>query len=1167
MSDSGDKISPQLDGKSIEAAGGEELDPLIGVTFDSRFEVVSLLGRGATGTVFKAKDILLQRNVALKVLHSFLLTSDLAVERFRAEAAICIGLSHNNLVRVYKQGVAADGRLYMVMDLLEGESLGARIAKNGKLDFDEFCDVFLQVIDALRYAHEKGIVHRDIKPSNIVLINDDEGPMRAVLVDLGIAKIIDGGAEQDRTKTNALVGSSSYMSPEQCIGAAVDARSDVYSLGCVMLEALVGKAPFQGVSALDVMYKHLNESLSQLEFLRDLPESVAKIIEKCLQKNQDLRYQNMDELKLDFLKCSDMRDTLKRRIEAKVKGSNHFGRTFAVATIVGVVLILIACYFLKQQFQINGAQNYLSKSKDHSELIPPEMVHPPLNNAILNTKLLEYEKKFGAEAAITILKRWEEAHAKHVMENSDDRIAVNQLFEKYYGIQGNEKETLAYANKVYAACDVGQKVFSALDCVVQMYLNKGQAEKALKYLQTTAAKYDNFSSYGELEAKLDLATGLCELKLGHNESAETYIRKGLKKFDDSYDMPRFSQNVWRDRLIIVLLQQGKKSAAELVGKDYIKVAQAAEKEYPGSTARAYCSMAEAFSIGNDLSSAEKYYDTGRMLFKKMGIQNECNQALFREVEICDQQRRYKRAIALLTDFVKEKNQWWEEVNAYRLLTEQEELLRNRKLSDEYARKGLQLIEKHYDETAGAALEKDDLYYLYALSNMYGMLLVEKKNDEAEKLINQWTEKLKRYGENNCLMAQVNDRHTSMLFMGGRLKEALFFANKSVEMWSNPNVQQSYRNWNGSPENSLIASYDLKAEVEYKLGLYQRAVETAKIGLLLTPTTFSPNRCGLFVNLADSLFELGKPDEAAKYYDEMFSYLNANSIFVDSFVAEKLGRFVDFKTRTGDLDGACSISSKIISGLIKRYGDKSLLLSRYYNAYANILILKKKPNDALTALNKTLALFSDETRDFSDDQCSAIVSIAQIYTLLGNYDLAESKLKDIVNGSSCSHPAEAYYQLAYLYAVQDKARLREETLEKGLQLSLKTGGEPANPFDLTRFEFDLAMIYSSEHRYAQSEPLFESALRDVEKAAGFGLNVRLSRQAQICSKYADCLLEQRKLESARKYFRLSADYFERSNLKSDLATRKETLEKWLSMCKSNKFPEIPEIEKRLRNLST
>ncbi len=264
-----------------------------------RYELMGLLGSGGMGTVLKARHAQLNKLVAIKVLNMELIQDRSSLSRFETEARAGGQLSHPNLVAVFDFGYTVDGEPFFVMEYVEGASLGQLVKKFGRCSNEDFIEVFGQALKALNYIHRKNVIHRDIKSSNIML-QVIEGDRYIKLLDFGIAKVLadSGVTMQQLTATGEAIGSPLYMSPEQCRGSTVDARADIYSLGCVMYECFAGNPPFRGENAMQTIQMHLNAAPSPLAALcRSEQElQIASLIHKCILKNPDDRFQSAGEL-------------------------------------------------------------------------------------------------------------------------------------------------------------------------------------------------------------------------------------------------------------------------------------------------------------------------------------------------------------------------------------------------------------------------------------------------------------------------------------------------------------------------------------------------------------------------------------------------------------------------------------------------------------------------------------------------------------------------------------------------------------------------------------------------------------------------------------------------------------------------------------------------------
>lgn len=281
---------------------GHDNDPLIGKVFAERYEIQSVLGLGGMSIVYKAKHRLMDRIVAIKMLHSNLKEDVIALERFRIEAQAASSLNHQNIVSVYDFGVTSDGEPFFIIEFLEGESLNDLIERKGRIKYERAMGYFQQICDGLDAAHKKKIVHRDLKPANVVVIKQEDGSELLKLVDFGIAKLLlePGQSRQKLTQTGEVFGSPIYMSPEQCLGRDLDTRSDIYALGCLMYECITGVPPLIGETFLETMNKHVNEkpkSMHELVPSAEVPQQLEQLIFRSMSKEPSERFQSAGEIR------------------------------------------------------------------------------------------------------------------------------------------------------------------------------------------------------------------------------------------------------------------------------------------------------------------------------------------------------------------------------------------------------------------------------------------------------------------------------------------------------------------------------------------------------------------------------------------------------------------------------------------------------------------------------------------------------------------------------------------------------------------------------------------------------------------------------------------------------------------------------------------------------
>lgn len=303
---------------------------------DEKYRVIDTLGVGGMGIVYRVEQLSLNSERALKTIHTDKL-SEAVWQRFQREAKAACRLDHSNLVKVLDFGLLEKITPYYVMEIIQGQTLSARIKIKGALSLDQCLTVFIPTAFALAYAHEKKIIHRDMKPANIMISEDCNGKISEIKVlDFGIAKLIsDENLTNALTKPGEVIGSPHFMSPEQSWGGKVDARSDIYSLGCSMFEALTGVPPFIAKNAVQVIMLHQTSpppTLAQIAPNQEFGESIEQVVRVMLAKDPDHRYQSMDELAQDLISIKNGKQPHFAQTQEKLSGRES--KPLATKTIV-----------------------------------------------------------------------------------------------------------------------------------------------------------------------------------------------------------------------------------------------------------------------------------------------------------------------------------------------------------------------------------------------------------------------------------------------------------------------------------------------------------------------------------------------------------------------------------------------------------------------------------------------------------------------------------------------------------------------------------------------------------------------------------------------------------------------------------------------------------------
>jgi len=316
---------------------------LEGLLVEGKYQVLEKIGHGGMGVVYRAMHTLMDREVALKVLHSHLVDSEEFLKRFRHEAQVASKLRHPNAVMIYDYGTT--GTLpYLVMEFVKGDTLKDLVSREGALNPKQLLEIMDQVFSAVTEAHRLGIVHRDLKPDNFILTKGDDGKYFARVLDFGIAKVLhpEGSKQQTMmTQAGAFFGTPRYASPEQALGKELDPRADIYALGVILYEGLTGEVPFDAPSMMELLLKHLNQPPPKVRERRPdlgISPQVESVVLKCLEKDRAKRFQSVTELAVGLREAVEL-GSVPAQTNSKLPYF-IFGGVLAAAIGSGIYLLL-----------------------------------------------------------------------------------------------------------------------------------------------------------------------------------------------------------------------------------------------------------------------------------------------------------------------------------------------------------------------------------------------------------------------------------------------------------------------------------------------------------------------------------------------------------------------------------------------------------------------------------------------------------------------------------------------------------------------------------------------------------------------------------------------------------------------------------------------------------
>jgi tetratricopeptide (TPR) repeat protein/tRNA A-37 threonylcarbamoyl transferase component Bud32 len=502
-----------------------------GVVIEGRYHLLRLLGEGGMGQVFEAEHLGIEKRVAIKVLHERVLNDQVAVARFKREAMFMGGLRHPNIVEVSDYGETEEGNYFLVMELLTGDTLAARIAKGTPIPADEIIPIMISVCQGLHAAHDAGVIHRDLKPENIFLT--DSGPK---IVDFGIAKRADLEQEESSlTRTGNICGTVEYISPEQLRGLEIDHRVDIYTAGLIIYEALTGDTPFRGRNVAETMHRVMTDKVvPPRKRTGDLsiPQRLENLCLRAMSREASKRYQNATEMRIAL---ENLFETLGRFEEIPpltLWDKIWHQRRLIFAVAAGLALVFVSAVALDYLFDkrnmtapptsvpvfeesekpSEGEEVPRDPPEQHDTPLTPEPTgepKPPAGPDSRRQKEIEKQARKAAQAEVKkLIEQGEEARRKMRWKRAEelfkraleiDPASSRAWFDRGQTAyeQGNSRKAITwvqkalqlspsraeyrnYLGKIYMAIDSRDRAIKEWRRVLRSYPNNKEAKNLLK---------------------------------------------------------------------------------------------------------------------------------------------------------------------------------------------------------------------------------------------------------------------------------------------------------------------------------------------------------------------------------------------------------------------------------------------------------------------------------------------------------------------------------------------------------------------------------------------------------------------------------------------------------------------------------------------------------------
>ncbi len=870
-------------------------DKLIGTTLAEHFEIISLIGQGGMSVVYKARHTFTHNIRAIKLLREHLVDRSTNLARFQLEAQAAMHLTHPNIIAVHDYGMTADEQPYLIMDYLEGESLGELIQKQKRLPVDRALAVFSQICDALGFAHQKGVLHRDIKPSNVMLVKDGDKTDCVKLVDFGIAKLMPGGELEGQrlTATGEVFGSPVYMSPEQCTGQVLDTRSDIYSMGCVMYEALCGHPPFVGSNPLETMYLRLQEPPAPFPPELSIPRSLEHIVLITLAREPEQRYQSMAELKAEIdrvrtgtVNLTNLIDTMRRSVRLsqarKATKKVQLEAYFAV-----VALLMMVAGFYSFRLLSGTASPWESQG------------------AVWKQYYDEGQKAFDRGELGQAEKNMMQAVAEAQKFGEMDRRLVSSLekLASIYKTEGKQSQLEDTAARIEA---IKQK--QSLEETEQSDRNVNELADLTLSLCPKVIEKDKWSQYAQLTEKLN-HLGVLLINQQSYDRAEQLLKKALEieKTTLGPDSPNVARTM-RNLAALYDTKKGQfKEALPLYEQAVAIKAKALGKDHP-DVADGLSDLAAIYREQGQYEKAEQLYNQALAIYQRAyGMQHP----------------HVARNLTGLADIYRIEGQFPKAEKLYK--------------------QALNI----YVNTQG--MEHSTVAMSYA--NLAGLYLNEGKYGPAEQM---YSEALSLYekiqGPESLSVATVVNNLAAVYFREGKYKDAEPMFKRALAIRErllaadHPEIAQSL--------NNVAEVYRLEGRYEDAEPLYKRALKIDEKSL----GQDHPEVAVVLNSLGQLYTSEGKLEQAEEYYKRALAVRQKSFGDEHPEVANTLNELAKLYAREGKYEESEKLFQKTLAMREKTLGPEHPDVAQTLNDYSDLLTKVNRSSDALKLRSRSFSIW-------------------------------------------------------------------------------------------------------------------------------------------------------------------------------------------------------------------